>query len=634
MRLWLIAAMLSFAYSASAYDAEVDGIYYNLNKTNGTAKVTYHDHGYHYSGDINIPSAFVYNGVKYSVTEIGHSAFKDCSGLTSVTIPNSVTSIGPSAFYGCYGLTSVTIPNSVTEIGDSAFMDCIGLTSVTIPNSVTWIGNYAFRDCIKLTSITIPNSVTSIGGYAFSGCSGLTSVTIPNSVTEIGNYAFRDCIKLTSITIPNSVTSIGYSAFKDCSGLTSVIYNAQNCKFTGSSNSPIFENCSKFTSITIGENVKSIHYDTFYGCDGLKEVHISDLEAWCKINFESEDSNPLFYAHNLYLNGELITDLVIPNSVTSIGRWAFCDCSGLTSVTIPNSVTSIGNSAFYDCYELKEVHISDLEAWCKINFESDNSNPLLYANNLYLNGELITDLVIPNSVTWIGAYAFDGCSGLTSVTISNSVTWIGDRAFEYCIGLTSVTIPNSVTKIGAGAFYYCSGLTSVTIPNSVTSIGYYAFENCSGITKITIPKTVKNIYSGAFDCNDELEVYVEWEDPSDKTLSFAQQPFSDNIMRYGTLYVPTGTKALYERCDPWRNFFNIEEYTPSGIEEIEAESGVTISVEGGKIVVNGAGDAKVEVFGTNGAAVYSGSADSLPELAAGIYIVRVGSTVKKVAVAQ
>ncbi|MGN1264377.1 MAG: T9SS type A sorting domain-containing protein [Muribaculaceae bacterium] len=129
-------------------------------------------------------------------------------------------------------------------------------------------------------------------------------------------------------------------------------------------------------------------------------------------------------------------------------------------------------------------------------------------------------------------------------------------------------------------------------------------------------------------------MYVEWDDPSDETLSFAQQPFSDEIMQYGTLYVPTGTKALYEQCDPWRNFFNIEEYTPSGIEEIEADGGVTIGVEGGKIVVNGAGDAKVEVFGTNGAAVYSGSADNLPELAAGIYIVRVGSTVKKVAVAQ
>ena len=174
----------------------------------------------------------------------------------------------------------------------------------------------------------------------------------------------------------------------------------------------------------------------------------------------------------------------------------------------------------------------------------------------------------------------------------------------------------------------------MAIPNSVTLICDYAFNGCSRITKITIPKSVRYIGYEAFACNDKLEVYVEWEDPSDETLSFDEQPFSDGIMQYGKLFVPTGTKTIYEQYDPWRNFFTIEEYTVDGIEEIEVDGGVTISVVGGKIVVNGAGDAKVEVFGSNGAVVYSGAADNLPELASGIYIVRVGSTVKKVAVTQ
>ena len=193
-----------------------------------------------------------------------------------------------------------------------------------------------------------------------------------------------------------------------------------------------------------------------------------------------------------------LTSVTIPNSVTSIGDYAFSKCRGLTSITIPNSVISIGSAAFFECEALTEVHISSLESWCKIDFVSSESNPLYYAQNLYLNGELVKDLIIPESMSEIKKDAFSGCSGLTSVTIPNSVTSIGTNAFSGCSGLTSITIPNSVTSIGSWAFYGCSGLTSITIPNSVTSIGSYAFSGCRGLTSVTIPNSVTSIGDFAF----------------------------------------------------------------------------------------------------------------------------------------
>ena len=542
--------------TATAHDFEVDGIYYNItDDTNKTVEVTYRGTSYsqyddEYTGSVVIPESVAYNGTTYNVTSIGDYAFSFCTGLTSVVIGNSVTSIGYAAFNGCTGLTSVVIGNSVTRIRNYAFSDCTGLTSVVIGNSVTSIGDWTFYRCTGLTSVVIGNSVTSIGEGAFSECSGLTNITIPNSVTSIGGSAFAVCYGLTNITIPNSVTSIGEGAFSSCTGLTSITIPNSVTSIGGYA----FSFCTGLTSIEIGNSVTSIGNSAFSGCTGLKEVHISNLAAWCGIDFSADYSNPLFYACNLYLNGELVTDLVIPNSVTSIGEGAFSSCTGLTSITIPNSVTSIGgyafsfctgltsieignsvtsigNSAFSGCTGLKEVHISNLAAWCGIDFSADYSNPLFYACNLYLNGELVTDLVIPNSVTSIGSYAFSGCSGLTSIVIPNSVTSIGENAFNGCKELTSIVvddyntkydsrencnaiietetntlilgcknsvIPNSVTSIGDYAFNGCTGLTSITIPNSVTSIGSSAFNGCTGLTSITIPNSVTSIGSSAF----------------------------------------------------------------------------------------------------------------------------------------
>ena len=335
------------------------------------------------------------------------------------------------------------------------------VTFMNRTRKVTSIENRAFYNCSDLTSVTIPNSVTSIGNAAFSGCYKLTSITIPNSVTRIGNAAFSGCYKLTSITIPNSVTSIENYAFEHCSG--------------------------------------------------LKKVIVKDIAAWCGIKFDDYDSNPLTYAKHLYSDEDTeITNLVIPNSVTSIGNYAFDNCSVLTSVTIPNSVTSIGD------------------------------------------------------------YAFAGCSVLTSVTIPNSVTRIGYAAFCGCYKLTSITIPNSVASIEGSAFYYCPSLTSITIPNSVTSIGNSAFYNCFGLTSVTIGSGVTSIGNGAFDGVDIPTVISLIENPFEITGKTSElRTFTQNTFNNATLYVPKGTIDKYKATDGWKDFAYIVEGTPTGIKVIE-----------------------------------------------------------------
>ena len=312
--LTLFCCLLS-ATTLFAYDVQVGGLYYNLLKSNN-AKVTYINAktedftSYNIGWDIKkaeIPSSISVNGQTYRVISIGGCAFRDCSSLTSVTIPNSVTTIECDAFENCSSLTSVTIPNSVTSIGNSAFRDCSSLTSVTIPNSVTTIGGSTFYNCTGLTSITIPNSVTTIGDCAFMGCSSLTSVAIPNSVTTIECDAFENCSSLTSVTIPNSVTTIGNYAF--------------NC-------------CSSLKSIDVATNNPN----------------------YCSVDGVLFDKNKTKLMQ--YPAGKTAASYTIPNSVTSIGYYAFSCCSILTSVTIPNSVTTIENDAFENCSSLTSVAIN------------------------------------------------------------------------------------------------------------------------------------------------------------------------------------------------------------------------------------------------------------------------------------
>lgn len=305
--------------------------------------------------------------------------------------------------------------------------------------------------------ITIPEEVThdgityhvvAIRASAFRDCMYLTSVEMPSTITAIGKDAFYFCPRISQITIPTAMTSIGEHAFSDCSS--------------------------------------------------LKRVDITDLAAWCSISFADVESNPLRYAHHLYLNDEEITQLDLPAGIRTISQYAFYYASYFTSVTIPSTVDSIGNNAFAACSKMTRVNISDLRSWCGITFANLSANPLSCAHHLYLNDVEVTALELPSGLETIKGYAFASGSAITTVDIPNTVSSIDQSAFYYCEGLTSVNLPDAMVSIGNSAFYNCNQLSSINIPNSVVSIGPSAFWNCKALTSMNLPKTLSSLGSSAF----------------------------------------------------------------------------------------------------------------------------------------
>ncbi len=465
------------------------------------------------------------------------------SKVKSAVIAEGVTSIGSSAFDDCTSLTSVTIPDSVTRIGDGAFASCTSLTGIWVTEGNSHYANDASGVLFNKDKTTLVQCPGAFAAYA-----------IPNSVTSIGEYAFAYCTSLTSVTIPDSVTSIDRVAFEGCTSLKSVtIPNSVT-----SIGAWAFRDCTSLTRVTIPDSVTSIGERAFLGCTSL-------------------------------------TSVTIPDSVTSIGGSAFKDCTSLTSVTIPDSVTSIGVGAFASCTSLTGIWVAEGSS----HYASDAFGVLFNKDKTTLvqcPGAISGSYAIPDSVTIIGEYAFDGCTSLTSVTIPNSVTSIGEYAFAYCTSLTSVTIPDSVTSIGGWAFYNCTSLTSVTIPNSVTSIYWGAFGDCTSLTDVYFTGTESAWNSiaigGANDALKNANIHYNYVSHTHSYKDVVTAPtctakgYTTHTCACGDSYVDTYTDALGHAWDngkvtkePTETETGVKTFTCTRCNETKTESIPVVSVD-------------------------------------------------------
>ena len=444
-----------------------------------------------------------FNELQYftSLTTIDDETFLNCTGLTSITLPSSVATIGTNAFAVCSSLTSITIPSGVTSIVNNPFADCSALAEITVAAGNTvydsrWGCNAIIETATNqlvtgCKNTVIPEMVTSIGSYALCGCTGLTSVAIPNGVTSIGNYAFTSCTNLTTITLSVSVVSIGDNAFRGCTGLTSITVEANTPPALGNYT---FLNVSTGIPVNVPCNTKA--------------------------------------AFQVALGWSTFTNFVDPCEAIDF------DDSAVETICLANWDGILGDTPNGELSYLEAAAVNNLGLVFNGHSEITSFNELQYFTGLtsipayaFYGCTGLTSIIIPNGIDYIGEVAFFGCTSLTSINIPSSVTALGTNPFVGCSALASITveagnvvldsrdncnaiiitasnvlysgcmntvIPSTVTYIGYHAFNGCTNLTSINIPSGVTYIDYNAFYGCTGLTSITIPDGVTSISNGTF----------------------------------------------------------------------------------------------------------------------------------------
>lgn len=491
---------------------------------------------------------------------IAESAFEDCTNLENVIMPSTLTRIGNYAFRNCTSLpSSFELPQTIVYIGSNVFAgthvneeiidgviyknDAVvgfvdGVTVANIKEGTTIIGSNAFNGCNTLTQVNLPSSLHYINNYAFYGCTSLVNIVIPSNVKEIGESSFRGCSKLEMVDIQSNITNIYPATFEQCPSLTSINI-PDSVTVIGRM---AFYSCSSLESINIPSSINKIENNAFNYCLSLTKVYIEDLNSWLDIYFDGLRANPLYYAHNLYVNNILLTDLNIVEGVTEINSFTFVGLHNVNSITLPSTLTHIHNYAF-------------------ANLESTSEN-------------VSTSLYLPNNIEYIGFGAFSGWSHLQEITLpfigsqrqtpssySSNFGWIfgtdtGDDNCYYVPSSLKRVVITDALKIYNDAFSGCQYLESIVISGNATSVGKWAFLSCSNLNTLTINCPLERIESYAFARCSNLEVLY--------------LPISLTYIGNGILFECTSITNIYYNGteEQWNNIEKEEGWNVLSVDEL------------------------------------------------------------------
>ena len=551
------------------YDFEQDGIY--CKQEGDGAVVVNRDYGFNsYSGHVSIPETVTCGGRTLTVTAIGDGAFMRCGGLTSVDIPATVTTVGHNAFTHCDALTELTIGKNIVSIGASAFSDCNNLRCVEVEDiaaycritfgdfySVPFVnGARLYHQGQEVKDLVIPGEAGRVSDLAFMFCDGVERLTVQEGVTSLGMYSFWECFSLVHVELPSTLISIEEEAFSECYKLQQVVFKEGLKRiddyafyFTRMQEAILpstlerigyasFAYCDSLKCLVMQGGNAAMDTYAFYGCTSLESVKLSPRQAQVGA-----------YA---FYGCKAMTSLDLGESVELISQYAFYGCNHLTQVSFPASVIDVGSTAFSHCNALARVDAASVENWCSITFHSEEANPVTTAHHLFVAGEEVVELVIPEGVTVIGNHTFRNCEGLQSLSMGNGVTEIGTGAFSGCENLQTVMTGDGLRTIGEKAFSVCAKLSTLTLGAALESIGPKAFATCVALTDIT--------------CRAETPPVLD-----------SKACFLNTIFNKATLRVPAVALDAYKTADVWNLFKTIVPVASAIVGDVNMDGELSIA---------------------------------------------------------